>query len=168
MISFIRFSILFIVLVLLQVLALDNISFYGYATPYLYIYFIIKLPIGINRYFLTLLGFILGLTIDMFCNTPGIAAAATTCVAFFRRPVQGLFFQQEDFDSYIPSVSAFGGNFIKYAVVYVFIHHAILLSVESFSYFNITNLLLKILTSTVLTSLLIFAIDCFSSNKKKV
>lgn len=166
--SYIRFTILFVILVLLQVLILDHISFLGYATPFIYIYLILKLPIGINRYLIILIGFLLGFIIDLFCNTPGMNAAATTCIAFFRRPIQGLFFERDDFESYTPSLSVLGAGFMKYVILSVLIHHTILFLVESFSYFNIIVVLLKILSSSIITSLLIFAIEIFSSNKKKV
>ena len=166
--SLLKYTLLFVLLVLLQALVWENISVLGYATPYLYIYFVIKLPIGLNRYLITFLGFILGLTIDMFANTPGLAAAATTFVAFFRRPIQGLCFERDGFSSFIPGISILGGGFMKYAVICVFLHHAILLLLESFSYFNIQIIALKILSSTILTSLLIFAVDSLASGKKKV
>lgn len=165
--NIVKFIFLYIILVLLQVLVLDNISFMGYATPFLYIYFMLKLPIGINQYLITLLGFFLGLTIDLFCNTPGINAAATTSIAFFRRPIQGLFFQKNDFETMTPSMSLLGSDFIKYAILCIFIHHTILFSIETFSYFNVLILLTKILTSTIITSILIIGIDSISLNNKK-
>jgi rod shape-determining protein MreD len=165
--NFIRYFLLFVALILLQVLILDHISFLGYATPFLYIYFILKLPIGMNRYLIVFLGFITGLTIDLFCNTPGMNAAATTFIAFFRRSIQGLFFQREDFDSYVPAMSFLGSAFVKYVVLSVILHHTILLSIESFSYFNWLNLLIKIISSSILTSLLIIAFDGLFYRKVK-
>ena len=42
--SVIGYTLLFIVLVLLQVLAFNRIALFGYATPFLFLYFILKLP----------------------------------------------------------------------------------------------------------------------------
>ncbi len=61
--------ILFVMLILIQVLVLNHISFMGYATPFLYIYFILKMPLGTNRNLLILLSFLLGISVDIFCNT---------------------------------------------------------------------------------------------------
>lgn len=155
----------FVVLLLLQVLVLNHISFWGYATPFLYIYFIIKMPIGINRNLLMLLGFVLGFLIDIFCNTPGVNAAATVFAAFIRRPVQGVFFAREDFEHFIPNVATLGSSFMKYAIGIVFIHHFLLISISSFSYFNIQTIILRIFSSTILTSILIFAIEGFTVKK---
>lgn len=164
--SAIKYSILFVLLVLLQVLVLNRISFLGYAVPFAYIYFILKLPVNCNRSLSTFLGFLLGLSIDMFCNTPGINAAATTFIGFICKPVQGLFFMRDDYNGQTPGFGILGMTFMKYAVFIVLIHHIVLISVESFSYFNIELVLLRIGLSTILTSILIFAFEGFSTKKK--
>jgi len=164
--NIIKYAILFVVLVLLQVLVLNKISFLGYAVPFAYIYFIIKLPVGCNRNLTTLLGFILGMTIDIFCSTPGINAVATTLIGFICRPAQGLFFMLDDYNEQTPSYGVLGFSFMKYAVFMTLIHHIILVSVESFSYFNIKLVLLRIILSAILTTVLIFAFEGFSTKKK--
>lgn len=165
--NWIKLLVYFCLLVLFQVLILNHISFLGYATPFLYIYFIIKLPIGTNRNLVILLGFIVGLIIDLFCNTPGQNAAATTFAAFMIQPIQNLCFVPEDLDNVIPSIRNLRGAFMKYAVSIVFIHEAVLVSIASFSYYNFTTIILRIIFSTILTSILIFAIEGFSLRKKK-
>jgi rod shape-determining protein MreD len=157
---------MFVLLVLLQVLVLNRISFLGYGVPFAYIYFITKLPIGSNKNIVILLSFVLGLVIDIFCNTPGINAAAATLAGFVRRPAQGLFFMVDDYNGQIPGLSLMGAVFVKYAVFLTLIHHIVLLSIESFSYFNPEILLARIGLSTVLTSLLVFAFEGFSFKKK--
>ncbi len=156
----------FVVLILLQVLVLNHISFWGYATPFLYIYFIIKMPIGTDRNLLMVIAFFLGFIIDIFCNTPGQNAAASVFAAFIRRPVQGLFFAREDFEHFIPNIATLGSAFMKYACVVVFLHHTLLIFISSFSYFNYQTITLRIITSTVLTSILIFAIEGFTVKKR--
>lgn len=165
--NYIRNTALFVLLVLLQVLVLNKISFLGYAVPFVYIYFIIKLPIGFNRNISIISGFLLGFIIDIFCNTPGINAAATTFIAFICRPVQDLFFITDDYKDQSPRLSLLGSAFMKYAVFISLIHHFILISLESFSYISINLILLRIVFSTILTSLLIFAFEGFAIKKKK-
>ena len=62
----------FIVLVLVQVLVLNNIHFMGYINPYIYILFILLLPVRFSRHFTLILAFVLGLIIDAFSNTYGV------------------------------------------------------------------------------------------------
>lgn len=163
----IKLFILFVLLVLLQVMVLNRISFLGYAVPFLYIYFIVKLPIGMNRSLVIFLGFLLGFIVDIFCNTPGMNAAATTLAAFVRKPIQKLFFSVDDYNEQTPRFSLLGGTFVKYAVTITFVHTIALVSIESFSYFNIVSILLRIGLSTLVTSLLIFALEGFSVKKDK-
>lgn len=165
--NFIKYSLMFILLILFQILVLNRISFLGFAIPYFYIYFIIKLPIGFNRSLIVLLGFILGIIIDLFFNTPGINAAATTLAAFLCRPIQGLFFVADDYKEMEPRLSLLGANFMKYATIIVLIHNIALVSIESFSYFNMTTVIYRIVLSTLLTSLLILAFEGFSIKKTK-
>ena len=160
--SIIKLVFLFIILVLLQVLVLNHIFFLGYATPFLYIYFIIKLPVALNRNLAIFLGFIMGLSIDFFCNTPGFNAAASTLAAFMRLPVQRLFFDKENFEHLEMSLYGTGAAFIKYAICIIVLHHFVLISIETFSFFNIGTILLRIFSSSILTFLLIYAIEGFS------
>ena len=47
--NILRGFIYFVVLVLVQVLILNNIHFLRVATPFLYLYFILKMPVGSSR-----------------------------------------------------------------------------------------------------------------------
>jgi len=67
--SFVTNFVRFIVLILVQVLVLNSIEFLGYINPYIYILFIILFPINNNRPLFIFLGFLLGLTIDLFLMT---------------------------------------------------------------------------------------------------
>ena len=157
---------MFILLVLLQVLVLNKISFLGYAVPFAYIYFMLKLPVGINRNIAVFVGFILGFVIDIFCNTPGMNAAATTFVGLLCRPVQGLFFMVDDYDEQTPGFKLLGSAFMKYASLLIIVHHIVLVSIESFSFFNIKLVFLRIILSAILTFILVFAFEGFSTKKK--
>ena len=71
----------FIVLILLQVLVLNNVQFLGFLNPYIYILFILSLPVKFPRWITLILGFVLGLIIDVFSNTIGTHAFATVLIA---------------------------------------------------------------------------------------
>ena len=93
----------FVLLVLVQVLVLNNIQFLGYLNPYLYILFILALPVRLRQWIVLLLAFVLGLTIDAFSNTMGLHAFATVFMAFFRLPIIKMFTTIEEGVSPIPS-----------------------------------------------------------------
>ena len=71
----------FIVLIVLQVLVLNNVQFLGFLNPYIYILFILSLPVKFPRWITLILGFVLGLIIDVFSNTIGTHAFATVLIA---------------------------------------------------------------------------------------
>ncbi len=152
----------FVALALLQVLVLNNMHIAGYATPFLYIYLIIKMSSGVSRNELMLWGFSLGLTVDIFSNTPGMNAAAATFVAFLRPSVLRLFSPRDSSDEIVPAIKTLGvSSFIKYVVTCVLFHHTALLLIESFSFLDINTLLIEIGLSTLLTVLCIMAIEGF-------
>lgn len=150
----------FIGLVLLQVLVLNHIHVGGYATPFLYVYFILKMSTGTSRNELMLWAFFLGLLIDVFSCTPGMNAAASVWLAFVRPSVFRLFSSRDIQDAVRPSIAAIGvGAFVKYVVACVLIHHTALMIIEAFSFLDIPVMLLKVVTSTLFTVLCILCVD---------
>lgn len=150
----------FIGLVLLQVLILNNVHIAGYATPFLYIYLILKFESDVSRNILMLWAFFLGLTIDILSDTPGMNAAATVMLAFLRPVFLRLFVPRDTLDGLVPAVHTMGAApFLKYLIVSVFVHHGMLLTIEFFSFAHIGTLLLRIVASTLLTVTCIMAME---------
>lgn len=154
-------ALLFVILILLQVLFFNQISLFGWATPFLYIYFFLKLPKDRNLFFVVITGFLMGLIIDVFLNTLGVNAAATTLIAAFRKPIMRLFFDKDVPDNFVAGIYNDSGAFIKFTTIVVFIHQTVLFGLESFSLFNPQILILRWLSSVALTVVLLFALDGF-------
>ena len=150
----------FIGLVLLQVLILNNVHIAGYATPFLYIYLILKFESDTPRNALMLWAFFLGLAVDVFSDTPGMNAAATVLLAFLRPTFLRLFVPRDTLDTLVPAIRTMGIlSFLKYLVVSVLAHHGLLLTLEFFSFAHIGTLLLRIAASTLLTVTCIMAVE---------
>lgn len=153
----------FIILVLAQVLALNNIQFLGFINPYIYILFILSLPVKLPHWVTLLLAFVLGLTIDAFSNTMGMHAFATVLAAFSRGGIIKLFTSIEEGSNPVPSFYTFGvGAYIKYVVFMVLLHHTTLFLLEAFSFANIWLIIFKIILSSFVTILLILGIRSFN------
>lgn len=149
----------FVVLVLFQVLALNNIQFLGFINPYIYILFIIALPVKTPRWLSLILAFILGLTIDIFSNTLGMHAFASVLIAFLRNGIINLFIVLEENDNPVPSLRSLGvAAYIKYMVLMVFIHHFSLFFLEAFSFAHLGLILSKIALSSLVTILILLGI----------
>lgn len=147
-------------MVLLQVLILNNVHIAGYATPFLYIYLILKFESNVSRNALMLWGFFLGLTVDIFSDTPGMNASATVLLAFLRPTFLRLFVPRDTLEALVPSIRSMGVSpFLKYLFACVFVHHGMLLTIEFFSFAHIGMLLLRIVASTLLTVACIMAIE---------
>lgn len=158
-VSYIHKIFWFIGLVLLQALILNNVHIMGYATPFLYIYFILRLESDVSRNQAMIWGFVLGLSIDVFSNTPGMNAAAAVFLAFIR-PVFLRLFTPRDSQEIVPSLKNLGvSSYIKYALVSVLTHHALLFSIAFFSFSDIQTLLIRVVSSTILTVICVVAID---------
>jgi len=163
-----RYIFNFIFLITLQVLILNRIEFSGYLNPYLYVLFILTLPFETPGWLLLFLSLIMGLTIDMFSNTPGMHMAASLLLAYLR-PLTLMRISPRD--SYEPGTLPLPGYygfpwFFKYAAILIFIHHTFYFIIESFSLNNILSILFKSISSTLFT-LVIMAITLLFTYKKR-
>ena len=155
----------FVVLVAIQVLALNNIQFLGFINPYIYILFIFSLPAKLPSWITLLLAFMLGLSIDIFSNTAGIHAFASVLIAFMRKGTIKVFTAVEEGNNPEPSFYTFGvGAYIKYILVLVLVHHLSLYTLEAFSFANYELTFLKAILNSAITILIILGIQSF---KKK-
>ncbi|MCD7972787.1 MAG: rod shape-determining protein MreD [Candidatus Azobacteroides sp.] len=166
--TILRYSLFFLVVVIIQIFILNGMNFLGYATPFIYIYFIIKLPVDINKNILLILSFLLGFIIDIFCNTPGINAAATVFAGFLRPYLIPALVTLDTAENRNPSIQLFGLQpFLRYIGVLIFIHHALLLTFESFSLFDPLVVLLRIVACSLFTFVLIWAMEGLTVNHHK-
>lgn len=147
----------FVFLVLVQVLIFNNIQLSGYLNPYIYILFIILLPFEVPHWLLITVAFLLGLSIDLFSQTPGIHAFATTFMAFFRPLVLNILSPRDGYvaGSY-PRIYYYGFEwFLKYSIMLIFIHHFVLFFVEVFSLSGFLHTFLRIMVSTLFSTLIV-------------
>jgi len=161
----------FVVLVLLQVLVVNHIRLGGYVHPYIYLIFILLLPINIQNWQLLLLGFGLGLSVDLFTGTPGLHAGATTLMAFCRPRIIKLISGTLKFDNiYEPNLNQLDGMwFLRYVFCMVFVHHFMLFLMESFSFHLFGQVLLRLLLSVPVSMFLIMMIlYIFKTDRKGV
>ena len=158
--EFFRRLLLYAVLVLAQALVLNHIHLFGYATPLLYVYFVISFSRNYPKWGILLWSFLLGLNVDAFSNTPGVAASAMTLIGLLQPYVQELFMQRDSEDDFQPSINSMGaGKYIYFTLLLTFIYCIVFFTVEMFTFFNWLQWILNILTSTLLSLLFIVVID---------
>ena len=157
-------------LVLFQVLVINHIRLGGYVHPYIYLVFVMLLPFSTPKWQLLVLGFALGLTVDLFTGTPGLHAGATTLMAFSRPSIIKLISGNQKFENITePNIGQLGGLwFFRYTLFLVLIHHFALFFLESFSFRLFGQVLLRILLSVPVSIFLIMMIMfIFKSEKKR-
>ena len=158
--EFFRRLLLYAVLVLAQALVLNHIHLFGYATPLLYVYFVVSFPRNYPKWGILLWSFLLGLNVDAFSNTPGVAASAMTLIGLLQPYVLELFMQRDSEDDFQPSINSMGaGKYIYFTLLLTFIYCIVFFTVEMFTFFNWLQWILNIPTSTLLSLLFIVVID---------
>lgn len=163
--SSIKYIIQFIVVVLLQVLLFNNMDYFYLVSPYIYIVFLLDLPLNIKTPGLMLVSFLLGLTIDFFSNTLGLHTFACTLIGFIRQGYLKVLFSHLEFKFQQPSIIQLGFvGYLKYAVGMVSLHHIGLFMMEALSFNNFGFLLLRIIINIALSLLIIM---CYELCRKK-
>ena len=159
---FFKYSLYFVLYILIQVLILNNVLFFTFINPYLYILFIITLPSSVTRDVTLLIAFLMGFIIDMFSGTPGFNAFATVLIAYIKPFFQKTFGPREEHELLIPSFKTYGiGMFLQYAGYLVLIHHFMFFLIEAGSISNFGSILIKTLCSSIFTMLLIISMEIF-------
>lgn len=155
--------------VLLQAVVFNHIHLFGLAVPFVFIYVIFRLPITMPVAWVLTCSFFLGLSVDIFSDTPGMNALACTILAFLRRPVLSLYVPHgSDYIAEKPSVGGFGwGLYVRYALTLSFIYCLLLYMIESLSLLDIGYMLLRIVGSTILTFVLILCVDSLIQGREK-
>lgn len=167
--TWIRYSLNFVVLVLVQVLILNQLNLGGYINPYLYILFIMVLPVAIPGWLLLILGFLTGLTIDAFLNTPGMHASATVFLSFMRPLFLRYIAPRDGYESgSLPIPAHFGFIwFLNYAVLCVVTHHLFYFLVEAFTFNNIFSTLWRVIMSSIFTLVFVMIAQLFGQTRTK-
>jgi hypothetical protein len=160
----------FVALVIAQVLVVNHIRLGGYVHPYIYLIFVMLLPINMPGWQLLISGFGIGLAIDLFMGTLGMHAGATTLMAFCRPTIIKLVSGSQKFENIKePNVNQLGFDwFIRYTLCMVAVHNFTLFMFEGFSFHLVGQALLRILISVPVSMFLILLIlYLFSSTTKK-
>lgn len=155
--NIIRLAITFGILMLMQVLIFNNLDLVNLCNPFIYVAFIMTLPIGTPPPVTMLISLLTGLTVDITVNTPGMHAAACVAIAYFRP----MFFKLIAFrtgykEDELPLLHTYGlAWYFKYTIMMVSLHHIILFLVEQYDTFFAIPTLIRIAASIAATTVLV-------------
>jgi hypothetical protein len=176
----VTFLINFVLILAVQVLLLNDVVIRSAITlrgiplfiPLIYPLIILLLPIRIVPWLSLLLSLVTGLVMDMFCNTPGMHAAASVLLGYTRIGLLNLFFQQHAKDQHdtVPNLFRMGfRSFVMYLFMACAIHHLVFYILQIWSWKQAPYILLKTLVSVIMSVLLMVMIQLLfarQSNRK--
>ncbi|WEK36428.1 MAG: rod shape-determining protein MreD [Candidatus Pseudobacter hemicellulosilyticus] len=169
--DFVRYTIRFIVFMLIQVFVLFQVKpVHQFVVPYLYFLYILWLPFSIPRTGVTLIGFLFGLTLDWFTKTPGLHAAPCTLIAYLRPFLVNILIPQEGADKNYksPSIVSMGlAPYATYVLILTFLHNTYLVALEWIQIGNFWYFLGKVLATTGVSLFLILITELLFYRKEK-
>jgi hypothetical protein len=151
-----------ILILLLQVLVLKRIGLstswlWQYGDIFLYPVIVLLLPFRISRHYAILIGFVIGLIIDMFYDTIGVHAFALTATAYARGLLLAYLEPRGGYQlSMSPTIFSMGLNWVlTFTVFSLLIHTFLYFTAEIFTFVYIGQILLKTLITLILSMLVV-------------
>lgn len=159
------------IFILLQVYVLNNIPYlHRFIVPYIYFLFILWLPFSISRPGLLVIGFVTGLMLDYFKNSPGLHTAACVLIAYTRPFIINLLIPKDtaEFNYSEPSPRAMGwAPYAIYAFVLTLLHHSYLIFLQWLEFGSFLSFVIKVLSTTAISLLLILTLELLFPRKAR-
>lgn len=159
-------AVMFLLMVFLQVVC-NRICLFNIAVPFVFVYFILRLPMSLSVNWVMTLSFLIGLVVDIFSNTYGMYAMSSTIIGALRKPIFTLFYPREDeMSNPIPSISTLGvSTYIKYMFTLVLLLCVVIYFIQLFTFYNIGLTIMRIIGSSLLTAVILFGFDSIATTK---
>ena len=156
----IRRTSLFVVLLLAQVLVFNHVWLLGYATVFVFVYFVIQFPRNYPRWASLLWAFFFGLCVDLFANTAGMTSATLTLTAFVQPPLLELFVPRDAPETMKTSVSTLGyGRFLALSSILVLLFCLLFFTLEAFTFFHWQQWTFNVVGTSLLTIVFLMALE---------
>lgn len=157
----------FILLLAAQILVFNNLNFLGFINPYPYLLFILLFPVNGNKYALLGASFLLGIIMDLFCNSGGVHTAACVLLAYFRPSLFKFSFGLSYEYQTVRINDVLTPERFSFILLGVVIHHITLFVLEIFSFSYFWNIILRTIVSTIFTTIIcIFIIYLIKPSKR--
>lgn len=149
----VRYILAFIFFALFQGVVFKHIILFDYAFCFIYIYYLLGLPVDLRPIAAIFIGFAMGLAVDFFYDTVGIHASASVLIMFLREKWLNAIIPQGGFDAGTsPSIKVSGITwYAGYAFPLILLHQLVLFYTESYGFSLFWFTLYKAILSTVFT-----------------
>ena len=158
----------FILFALLQVLIFKDLILFDRAFSFVYLGFLLLLPLELGPLLIISLGFFMGLSIDVFYDSLGIHAASSVLIMFLRPYWVTLLTPQGGYDiGAEPGIKTLGFTwFLIYSIPLIFIHNFTLFFLESFGFRLFFFTLSKVISSAVFTFIILALVQYLFTSKR--
>lgn len=148
----------YILVMILQVLLFDQLQLWGVCHPYIYILCLLMMPITLPHNAEMVIGAVVGLIMDVFCNSLGIHTASCILLMFIRPYLIGAVVNDKDRLNEQISLRSIGMEaLIKYVAIMVVVHHLTVFMLVAWSWHHLGFVLLETVVSSAITILVIIA-----------
>lgn len=160
----------FFIYLIAQIVLMKHLVLFNTAFCFIYIAFILFLPIETNTLLLMVLGFVLGFMIDIFYDSLGIHASALVLVGFLRNIWLSRITPQGGYDAGEgPTLAANGVQwFIIYTLPIIFIHHFALFFIEAGGFGLLWYTFSKVFFSTIFTFLILLLLQYLLPGQRRI
>jgi len=161
--------VLFFVYVILQVVLLKNLVLFNTSFCFLYVAFILLLPVEMSNLLLMLIAFLLGISVDIFYNSLGLHTIALVLLAYLRNYWLATITPQGGYDIGTPPTLAANGLqwFLVYTLPLVFVHHLVLFFVEASGFTLFWYTMLKAISSLLFTMAVMLLLQYLSLDRRR-
>lgn len=143
---------LMLLLALMQALVLNRVHLFSCATLFVYLLFPMSFSTSMPRWAALVWCFTLGLLVDIFSNTPGLAAASLTLIGAIQPYVLNAFVSREEAEDFKPSLKTMRWvRFSVYTLMLTFVYCLVFFTLEAFSFFDIMMWAESIIGSVLFT-----------------
>lgn len=165
--TLLKYGIVFVLLILIQLLVLNNIQFSGYVNPYIYVMIILLMPVDADAWLLLIISFLTGIIIDIFSGSMGVHASATVLAGFVRPFVLRIISPRDGYESgQSLSMVTYGFKwYLLYSGTIVLIHHLALFYLEVFRFTDFFRTLLRVLLSSLFSLTFILLAEYYRKRK---
>lgn len=157
----------FILLLAAQIVIFNKINLFGFINPYPYVLFLILYPVNSNKNSFLVASFVLGITMDLFCNSGGVHAAACVVLAFLRPQIFKFAFGLSYEYQTVKLNDVLTPERFSFIAAAVTIHHLVLFFLEIFSFELFFEIIFRIILSTIFTILFSIIIIYLIKPKKR-
>jgi hypothetical protein len=166
----VKYSLRFILLILVQYVLSRQAPLGRFVVPYVYFVFILWLPFSMSRLWLMLLAALYGLCFDYLVQTPGIHAAACVLIAYVRPFIIDLLLPREASEINYAEPSVYSMSLVPYTVyvlVLTLLHHGYMVFLQWLQVGSLGYFLIKVIMTSLVSLLLVATFEILIVRKQK-